>query len=175
MGGGDVIALPRAWPGWTDIGTVIVPIDPAAWPPPARHTTHLGRTYVPKHELHVTVIGRALGAALQAAIASGRVRDSQLADAFAPAGPWRLRRSGWRIALRKAAPDQSVVESVIEPVALPAMARFHRRLGTVLGRELPVPPPHVTLHVAGDADGIGVPDEATLARLRQGDAWRATD
>jgi hypothetical protein len=34
-----------------------------------------------------------------------------------------------------------------------------------------VPPPHVTLYVRGDAEGIGVPDEASLARSRCGE-WR---
>jgi hypothetical protein len=51
------------------------------------------------------------------------------------------------------------------------MARFHGWLGQALGRALPVPPPHVTLYVRGDAEGIGVPDEASLARYRCGE-WR---
>ena len=52
------------------------------------------------------------------------------------------------------------------------MARFHARLGGLLGESLPVPPPHVTLYVRGDAEGIGVPDDATLAACRVGAPWR---
>jgi hypothetical protein len=52
------------------------------------------------------------------------------------------------------------------------MARFHAALGALLGRALPVPPPHVTLYVHGDAEGIGVPDAASLERYRVGAAWR---
>jgi hypothetical protein len=169
------LVLAAAWPGWSGAGTVVVPIDAAAWPPPARAINHDGRAFAPKHELHVTVIGRALGARLQAAIAAGRLPDTQLAETFAAAGPWRLRRTGWRIALRKSVPGEPDVESIIEPVALPAMGRFYRRLGAAIDELLPVPPPHVTLHVAGNAEGIGLADAATLARLRQGPAWRAED
>ena len=46
------------------------------------------------------------------------------------------------------------------------MAAFHQALGQLLGRALPVPPPHVTLYVAGTARGIGLPDPETLARYR---------
>ena len=51
-----------------------------------------------------------------------------------------------------------------ELVDLPAMVPFHEALGRLLGRELPVPPAHVTLYVAGRDKGIGV---ATHAQLRQ--------
>jgi hypothetical protein len=139
----------------------VVAIDPACWPPPAAPLAVAGRVLAPKHELHVTVIGKALGLRLQAAVAEDAVRAAFCAQR------WRLRRSGWRLRLRREAQ-----EAVIEPVALPAMARFHARLGRLLGEPLPVPPPHVTLFVCGDAEGIGVPDAATLAALRVGEPWR---
>ena len=103
----------------------------------------------------------------------GQLDEATLEAAFAEAGPWRLRRSGWWLPLRRAAADKPAAASVIEPVALPAMARFHARLGSAIGRTLPVPPPHVTVFVEGDAEGIGAPDAASLARLRDGPAVRA--
>jgi len=167
LSGGAAIDLPSAWPGWGSAGTLVVAIDPRAWAPPLHPVEHDGRAFAPKHELHVTVVGTALGAQVRAAIAEGRVDGSGLRRAFT-AQRWRLRRSGRRVHLRK----DAAVESIIEPVALPAMARFHAWLGSALGRSLPVPPPHVTLYVRGDAAGIGVPDAATLARWRV-DAWEA--
>jgi len=158
------IALPARWPGWSAANTLVLPIDPRDWSPPGAPIELDGVAFAPKRELHVTVIGKALGAEVRENIdadALHRVWESQ---------PWRLRRSSWRIRLRK--PDADV-ESIIEPVALPAMARLHAWLGAALGRSLPVPPPHVTLYVRGDAAGIGVPDTATLASLRVGTPWRS--
>jgi hypothetical protein len=162
----DTIALASAWPGWGDQHTLVLPIDPRDWPPPSRPLEVDACTFAPKHELHVTVVGKVLGARIRAAIGDGRIDDNALRQALATQC-WRLRRSGWRLRLRKEA-----VESVIEPVALPAMARMHAWLGRALGESLPVPPPHVTLYVRGDAEGIGVPDCGTLARLRVGTPWR---
>ncbi len=45
------------------------------------------------------------------------------------------------------------------------MAPLHRELGRLLGRELPVPPPHVTLYTRGAAHGIGVASETALRTL----------
>ncbi len=51
--------------------------------------------------------------------------------------------------------ERTMFRSVIERVEMPAMARFHFALGKLLGRELAVPPPHVTLFIAGRKKGIG--------------------
>jgi hypothetical protein len=152
---------------------VLLPVDPAAWPPPKIELQVDACAFAPKDELHVTVVGKTLGAALQVAIAAGRFGEGAVQRAF-ESQRWRLRRSGWRIRLRKPAAQDgdAAKESIIEPVALPAMARFHAALGDLLGVELPVPPPHVTLYVRGDAEGIGVADAATLARYRIGAPWR---
>jgi len=83
---------------------------------------------------------------------------------------WSFRRSGEYLLLRKREPARGrsrTVHSVIERLEMPAMAGFHRALGERLGLELPVPPPHVTLYVAGTGQGIGVPDEAAFRALRQ--------
>jgi hypothetical protein len=55
-----------------------------------------------------------------------------------------------------------VAHSIIELIDLPAMAHLHRALGRLLGRQLPVPPAHVTLYTAGCAQGIGVSSPARL-------------
>jgi hypothetical protein len=162
--GAGRIELASAWPGWTGAGTLLIAIDAALWAPPSSPLELDGRVFAPKLELHVTVVGKRLGAEVLAAIEARRVDPDALRRDFT-GQRWRLRRSGRRVHLRKPAPDDAV-ESIIEPVALPAMARFHARLGEMLGRALPVPPPHVTLFVRGDAEGIGVPDRATLEQLR---------
>lgn len=170
---GRPIELDATWPGLRIDSSVVIPIDPRAWPPPTRAIEHAGIVFDPKPELHVTVIGRALGAAVREAIAAGALGEGAVRAAF-ETGRWRLRRSDWRGHLhRDASADKVAADAIVEPVALPAMARFHARLAALLGRPLPVPPPHVTLFVAGAREGIGVPDPATGAALRRGLPWRS--
>lgn len=141
----------------------ILPIDPADWPPPAAGVRIGGIALEPKPELHVTLIGKALAAELQAALdAQAHARI----EAAVAAQDWRFERGGARLLLRKPFTGDDgrrvVAHSVIERIRLPAMARLHQDLGRLLGRQLPVPPPHVTLYVAGRPQGIGVSSPARL-------------
>lgn len=153
-----------AIPDWTDAGTLLLPVEPVDWPPPAHGLELDGIHFAPKHELHVTIIGNGLGRELRAR--SGG-RGGAIHDAIA-ARCWDFRRTHRTLLLRKpfvADARARVAHSVIERIELPAMAPFHRDLGRLLGRQLPVPPPHVTLYTAGRAKGIGVPSEACLRAL----------
>lgn len=145
-------------PAWTDADTLLLPIGAEAWPLPRATPALDGIAFVPKRELHVTLVGRALGAELREA---GRQADALAACA---ALDWRFRRRGewWR--LRDASGDRQR-HSIIERIDLPALDTLYARLEAMLGRRLPRPPPHVTLYVAGDGHGIGVPDESRFARL----------
>jgi len=151
-------------PEWTGAGTLLLPVDPAHWPPPAQGVELDGLHFAPKGELHLTLVGRALGESLRNALADGRVAASELEYAIG-AQDWQFRRGGGFLRLQKRTGDGAVAGSIIERVALPAMAKLHARLGELVGRELPVPPPHVTLYVAGRAEGIGVASEAELREL----------
>ena len=151
-------------PEWTDAGTLLLRIDPADWPPPVRGLELDGVRFAPKDELHVTLVGRVLGESLRNAVAEGRVAASEVENAIA-AQDWEFRRGGGFLRIQKRARGGDVIGSVIERVAMPAMAGLHARLGELVGRELPVPPPHVTLYVAGRAEGIGVASEAELREL----------
>jgi hypothetical protein len=154
-------------PAWTDQGTLLLPVDPAAWPPLRRTLALDGIAFAAKRELHLTLVGRALGAE----IAAARARDPGFAAALAEAvsaPDWSFRRTGAYLRLLRRGEGRGrhsiIRHSIIERVEMPAMAPLHARLGALLGRALPVPPPHVTLYTAGDARGIGLPDEASLAR-----------
>jgi hypothetical protein len=149
-------------PHWSNAGTLLLAIAPEAWPPPSRGARMDGIDFAPKTELHVTIVGRALGAELRTAIAA----DPGLATAIDATlasldWSWTRDRAWWLLRKREGATQKA---SIVETVALPAMQRFHARLGQLLGRTLPVPPPHVTLYVAGGPEGIGVPDDATWRR-----------
>ncbi|GAB2628251.1 hypothetical protein GCM10027191_26660 [Novilysobacter erysipheiresistens] len=144
--------------------SLVLPIAPDCWPPP-RHGVEIdGVAFTPKPELHITVIGNRLGRELREVFAAAWLRVA-VAVAF-DALDWRYTSSGRTWLLRKSYVEDGrlrVAHSIIERVELPAMAPFHRELERLLGRQLPVPPPHVTLYVAERAQGIGV---SSAARLR---------
>ena len=161
------MTLGDAWPGFTPKGTVILPVPGNRWPARRKPLALHGCRFRPKRELHVTLVGKALGARLKAAMNAGALTEEDLASAFA-LQTWRCVRNGRCVRLRKAAAPgttEAAIESVIERIALPAMAGFHDALGRLLRESLPVPPAHVTLYTHGDDEGIGVPDEATLDAL----------
>ena len=148
-------------PHWSDAGTLLLAIAPDAWRPPSRGVRVDGIDFAAKAELHATIVGRVLGGEVRAAMA-GDDALGPLIDAAIASLDWSCtRRRAWWL-LRKRDGDVGKT-SIVETIAMPAMREFHAHLGTLLGRALPVPPPHVTLYVAGDAEGIGLPDE---------DAWR---
>lgn len=152
-----------SWPGFTPKCTVVVPLDPAEWPPPAHAVSLDGTRFDPKRELHVTVLGSALGARISGLVACRALSELMLVDAF-EAYDWTPVRTHTLLRLAKDE-DGTCVESLIEPLTLPALAKFHVALGELLGEKLPPPPPHVTLYTRGSDEGIGVPDEQTLREL----------
>ena len=158
------IAMARArWPGWSAARTLVLPVPVSVWAPPAGGVTLEGVDFEPKRELHVTLVGGALGRELHAAL-DGRAVERASRAAF-EAQDWSFERRGRWLLLRKQAGGASrtaVLHSVIECVEMPAMARFHAAIGVLLGRELSVPPPHVTLFTAGKAEGIGVASKRQL-------------
>lgn len=145
-----------AVPHWTSAGTLLLPIARAAWPPPAHGLRLDGVDFAPKGELHVTVVGRALGGELAIAMAADRHLRARIdASCRELCWAWRRGHAWWWLERRH---DGGRRRAIVERIELPAMADFHAALGTWLRRTLPVPPPHVTLFTAGDANGIGVPD-----------------
>jgi len=145
--------------------TLILPVSPERWPLPDAGVRIDGIDLEPKPELHITLIGGALARELRSDFGDARAR-TLVANAF-DAQDWTFRRTGRYVLLRKQSGAAArPAHSIIERVKLPAMAPFHRALGRHLGRQLPVPPPHVTLYVAGRSRGIGVASEPALRALR---------
>ena len=146
--------------------TLVLPIAKRTWPPPAAAVRVHGLLFAPKRELHITVIGSALGRELQAAWAADALHEAIGAALFAQ--DWRFERSGRLLQLGRPAAEGGATRTtgaIIELVDLPAMAPFHAALGRLLGRDLPVPPAHVTLYTHGSATGIGIASDAALRAL----------
>lgn len=152
------------WPGWTDEDTLILPLDDA---PPASAVAIGGRRFEPKGELHLTLVGTTLGRELRAVF--GDRLDAATRPAFKTLD-WSPERTGVGalVERRSRAADGDTVASIVEMVELPALGYFHRWLGGLLGRELPLPPPHVTLYTHGGPRGIGIPSARALKGLVRG-------
>lgn len=146
--------------------SLILPIARGDWPPPDAPITIDGIRLQPKAELHVTLVGTSLGEELLRSVARPRLHDT-VARVLAAHGT-APQRTGVLHLLRKPFDEngrRGTTHSVIEHVYLLAMAPLHAALGRLLGRQLPVPPPHVTLYTADDGRGIGVSSPARLRAL----------
>lgn len=161
-----------ARPHWTATGTLLLAIAPQALPLPAPTLRLDGIDMQRKRELHATIVGTALSAKLRRGFAVDDALRTVVDDAIAHLA-WHWQRChAWT--LIEKCEDARCRRSLIEHIALPAMAEFHRILGEALGERLPVPPAHVTLYTSAGDKGIGLPDPQSLARLRVRDIDAAT-
>ncbi|MEN1956316.1 hypothetical protein WCE34_01165 [Luteimonas sp. MJ204] len=145
------------WPGFRADGSLALPLDSLGLLPtdsPQRLRLD-GQVLERKRELHMTLLGRDAGDALRTQLGEERIRAL-----FEPLH-WRPRGTG-RYALVHKAKEQWNGElqawSVIEHLQAPAFAEFRHHLAQSSGRALDCGVPHVTLYVAGDPYGIGLPD-----------------
>ncbi|AXK73289.1 hypothetical protein DWG18_14045 [Lysobacter sp. TY2-98] len=154
------------WPGWSNDNTLLLPLADA---PPTKGFDFDGRHFDAKKELHVTLVGRALGAELRRAF--GERLDVATRPAF-EALDWSCERTGQHRLIERADTggdgERGTVASVIELVHLPALDWYYRWLGDLVGRQLAVPPAHVTLYTHGKTRGIGIPTARSLRAWSRG-------
>ena len=129
-----------------------------------------GITLQPKRELHLTLANSALVAGLERAMAGDVLAWLQAQWA---AGDTTILPTGLLTLLHKR-PDRAAHSagswSLVERVIVPGQEGFLRRLEKQLGRQLPRPPAHVTTHVAGRPEGIGLARKRQFSRYARGAA-----
>ncbi|MGY1459570.1 hypothetical protein ACW5F0_13130 [Luteimonas sp. A534] len=147
------------WPGFRDDGGLILPLDPQPLLPPGMPLRLRldGHVLERKRELHMTLLNRDAGIALRAQLGEACMR------ALFESVEWVPRGTGRHALLHKAkeqwdGPLQAW--SLIEHMQAPGYAEFRYRLAQESGLTLDCGVPHVTLYVAGDPYGIGLPDLA---------------
>lgn len=155
--------MATAWPGFTDGGGLLLPLDRGLHlPPEMPDRLHLdGRALERKDELHLTLLDRTRGTALRERLGEARIR--RVFESL----EWAVQATQRYALLHRpvdANADKPEAWSVVEHLRAPALAGFRRALAAAGGGDLDDGVPHVTLYVAGDRSGIGVPDAAT---------WRA--
>ncbi|MGY0632756.1 DUF3293 domain-containing protein [Luteimonas sp. A478] len=146
------------WPGFRSDGGLLLPLRVEQFLtglPPS--LAWQGPTLKRKDECHVTVLNRACGNAARDALGYAGVRrlfkDQE----------WILHRTGDARLLCK--PGTHDAFSLIEDAHLPSLNAFREAVSLAMSADLPAVPPHVTLYTAGKPEGIGLPDQQTLARL----------
>lgn len=148
------------WPGFTEGGGLILPLDPAAhfapeMPQRLRLDDHVLER---KHELHLTLLDRERGTALRRRLGEGRIRALFESLEWAPHGTGRY---ALLHKVKEGAGGPLQAWSVIEHLQEPALSAFRQGLAQAGGLDLACGVPHVTLYVAGDPSGIGVPGIGT--------------
>lgn len=151
------------WPGFNARGSLLLPLPAEAFAGLPATLELDAIALARKSEFHVTLLDRTVGARMHAPTAGG-APAAGLPALFA-AQDWTWRLTGERWLLLEAKPE-GPAHSVIELLELPAFARFRAQAGEALGEALPLAPAHVTLYVAGDPIGIGVPSHADFERLK---------
>ncbi|MEN1939835.1 hypothetical protein WCE41_01985 [Luteimonas sp. MJ246] len=145
------------WPGFREDGSLALPLDPLPLLPtgsPLRLRLD-GHVLERKRELHMTLLGRDAGAALRTSMGEARIR------ALFESLHWRPRGTGRYALLHKTKDEWNgplKAWSLIEHLQAPAFAAFRHELAQASSNTLDCGVPHVTLYVAGDPHGIGLPD-----------------
>ncbi len=152
---------PDAVRGWSRQRGLVLPVEegPLSARLPAEITVD-GLALARKHEFHVTLLDRTEAGWARQAIDDGTLRALLAREDWTarPQGPaWLIRDQrrgdGWRF-------------SVVQLLDLPAHATFRRAIAEACGQPLPAMPPHITLYVAGDRNGIGLGSHERFLALR---------
>ena len=149
-----------AWPGFQPDGGLLLPLpsDTFAMPGCGSLDVH-GQSFLPKQELHVTLLNRVLGNTLRNALGVETVRRHFEAQ------HWTIARTGEGQLLhtiKREGIQRLACGSIIERLDVPALASFRSALARAAQMEVLELLPHVTLYAAGDPAGIGLPDLAAL-------------
>jgi hypothetical protein len=145
------------WPGRSGTGSVILPL------PASPSLARLGifglpeADFIPKRELHITLLSTGEAAAVAAVVPESRWEESFRSLS------WSIQFSGRAFLLGEAKPSGQVWTVIAELRDVP-INEFRQAVSNAAGVPLPDTLPHVTLWVAGSERGIGL---GSLEEFRQ--------
>ncbi|HSM54984.1 MAG TPA: hypothetical protein VK879_02415 [Candidatus Sulfomarinibacteraceae bacterium] len=116
-----------------------------------------GKTFWPKDEVHITIIGSLLGAELARILEENPGLVEQVREVLEDT-PWsyRLLDEWYHVVREEGVDDKPYAESIIRMAQAPAIESFYERLRALTGLEIAPRPTHVTLYTYDDDHGIGV-------------------
>lgn len=166
--------------GFTEIRTLLIPLRKKDFGLSEEKVQFRGQIFDPKDEVHITVVGRALGQELEEAIETIPRLKAKLTKAVKEAAwhkqDWSYKKKDeiYHVSREKeqANPRGEVevihAESIILMIEAPGIQEFYLILSELLGKDLEVPPVHVTLYTYGDPFGIGLPTQAVFEEFVTG-------
>jgi len=166
--------------GFTEKRTLLIPLRKEDFGLSEEKIQFRGKIFDPKKEVHITVVGRKLGQELEEAIEVNPRLNTTLMQAVKEAS-WH--KQGWSFKKKDemyhVSRDREQVnprgevevihaESIILMVEAPGVDKFYEELSRLLGKDLEVPPVHVTLYTHGDTVGIGLLTQAAFEEFVAG-------
>jgi hypothetical protein len=123
-----------------------------------------GKRFQPKDEVHITIVGSALGEELRDALDSaGR---ASAFDSLVAATDWRYTLlDRWHHVVRR---GDEPAESIVRMVEVPSLPTFYAQLEALAGLSIPPRPAHITLYTWRDDGGIGIATWEEFAELVAG-------
>ena len=161
------------WPGLTSCNTLIIRVDRSDFGIKASPVEYSGKTFIPKQEAHITVLGSDTGTHLRQQFTSNPLTEQQATQAF-ESTDWSYIKTNDLRHLSRTNSDPGGVdkteESIVMLLEMDGMAEFYAKLKTfcLIDKDHPVPPPHVTLYTRNCDLGIGVHSESELIKLTCG-------
>lgn len=115
----------------------------------------------PKDETHITIIGFKVGRIIKGLSEAKKEAINNLIAAT----NFSYTRTGELFTITKEYPENKYQkahtrQAVVETINLPALNNFYKKLSEIVGQELEVPFPHITIGTRGNAMGIGVNSKA---------------
>ena len=150
------------WPGLNENDSVIIALKPEDFCLAKNSIEITGDRFMPKKELHVTVIGSKLGLILQQEIKLDQTIKQSLENTFENID-WSFKQTA-SVHMLSRSKNNTVEKSIIMRIEMPGMLEFYDQLKSLglLEAGTPVPPPHVTLYTHHCPSGIGVPSDEIL-------------
>ena len=158
------------WPGFSACRTLIISVDKSEFGIQPGPLEHDHRIFIPKEETHITLFGSTEASELLQKIQDDPAVENEIIQAFENTD-WSYTISGeYRRLVRVATENTSTgatEESIIVLLEMKGMRLFYDKMKALdlIDRDLPVPPPHVTLYTHNCDTGIGVPGEKELHAL----------
>jgi hypothetical protein len=158
------------WPGLSTCNTLIIAVDKGDFGIRSTPIEYTGRTFIPKQEAHITVLGSDLGTHLQQQFNDNPLAEKQVKQVFESTDWSYTKTQDLRHLVREnneLGGIDKVEESIVIRLEMGGMAEFYSKLKTLglIDEDQPVPPPHVTLYTRNCDQGIGVHSESELTKL----------
>ena len=158
------------WPGFTPYNTLIISVDKHDFGIKPESIEYSDKTFAPKQEAHITVLGSEHGLDLLQQFINNPDLEQRVQQAFESTDWSYTKTRDLRHLVREnteRSGKNTTEETIIMLLEMEGMTAFYTQLKThgLVNKDHPVPPPHVTLYTRNCDLGIGVYSESELSEL----------